>query len=168
MKPEAALDPPIIKGQSKSLHGWNHKDAAQALCPMVDIRTFDKDPQAYMDSILNGKRKTPSFKKLPSCLYNKSLADPKLKCSGFLHGKPLEHTFHAIFTKPLTALELTSCKGSKHLKGIIYGMTEPSPPTIAYATIHLIVLLSSAEQWTVEVTGLNLYELYILIVDSLK
>ncbi|KAG1841175.1 hypothetical protein C8R48DRAFT_781485 [Suillus tomentosus] len=162
-KPGAALDPPIVKGQSKSLRGWNHRDTARALCPMVDIKTFDEDPR-----ILNGERKPPSFKKLPSCLYEESLADPKLKRSGFLRGNPLERTFRAIFTGPLTALEPTSRKGTKHPKGVIHGMTEPSPPAIAYAAIQLIVSLSSAEQWTSEVTGLDLYELYISIIDSLK
>ncbi|KAG2122557.1 hypothetical protein BD769DRAFT_1670734 [Suillus cothurnatus] len=168
MKPRAALDPPIVKGQSKSLRGWNHKDTARALCPMVDIKTFDEDPKAYMDSILNGERKPPSFKKLPSCLYDESLTDPRLKCSGFLRGKPLERTFHAIFTGPLTALEPTSRKGTKHPKGVIHGMTEPSPPAIAYAAVQLIISLSSAEQWTSEVTGLDLYELFMSLIDSLK
>ncbi|KAG1787995.1 uncharacterized protein HD556DRAFT_1312285 [Suillus plorans] len=128
-KPGAALDPPIVKEQSKSLRRWNHKDTAQALCPMVNIKTFDEDPRAYMNSILNGKRKLPSFKKLPSCLYEESLADPKLKHSGFLRGKPLEQ---------------------------------------ACVILILIISLSSAKQWTSEVTGLDLYELYISIIDSLK
>jgi hypothetical protein len=64
-------------------------------------------------------------------------------------------------------------------------MTEPSAPAIAYAAIQvchypiyililiyrlvqLIVSLSSAEQWTSQVTGLDLYELYLSIVESLK
>ncbi|KAG1852226.1 hypothetical protein F4604DRAFT_1686706 [Suillus subluteus] len=167
-KPGAALDPPIIKGQPKSLRGWHHKSTARALCPMVDVKRFDEDHQAFMDGILNGKKRPPSFKKLPSCLYDKSLADPKLKHAGFLHGKPLERTFRAIFMGPLTALDPTSRKGTKHPKGVIHGMTEPSTSAIAYAAIQLIVSLSSAEQWTSEVTGLDLYELYLSIVDSLK
>ncbi|KAG2150798.1 hypothetical protein DEU56DRAFT_752464 [Suillus clintonianus] len=162
-KPGAALDPPIVKGQSKSLRGWHHKSTARALCPMVDIKKFDEDPH-----IINGEKRPPSFKKLPSCLYDKSIADPKLKHVGFLCGKPLERTFRAIFTGPLTALDPTSRKGTKHPKGIIHSMTEPSAPAIAYAAIQLFVSLSSAEQWTSEVTGLDLYELYMSIVDSLK
>ncbi|KAG1767897.1 hypothetical protein EV702DRAFT_1050228 [Suillus placidus] len=158
-KPGATLDPPIVKGQSKSLRGWHHKSTARALCPMVDIKKFDEDPQAFMDGIINGEKRPPSFKKLPSCLYDESLADPKLKRAGFLRGKPLERTFRTIFTGPLTALDPTSRKGTKHPKGIIHGMTEPSAPAIAYAAIQLIVSLSSAEQWTSEVTGLDLYEL---------
>ncbi|KAG2342170.1 hypothetical protein BDR05DRAFT_949141 [Suillus weaverae] len=139
-KPGATLDPPIVKGQSK----------------------------AFMDGIINGEKRPPSFKKLPSCLYDESLSDPKLKCAGFLHSKPLEQTFRTIFTGPLTALDPTSHKGTKHPKGIIHGMTEPSAPAIAYAAIQLIVSLSSAEQWMSEVTGLDLYELYMSIVESLK
>jgi hypothetical protein len=46
--------------------------------------------RAYMDSIVNGERKPPSFKKLPSCLYDESLADPKLKRARFLRSKPLK------------------------------------------------------------------------------
>ncbi|KAG1852172.1 hypothetical protein F4604DRAFT_1933741 [Suillus subluteus] len=167
-KPGATLDPPIVKGQPKSLCGWHHKSTARALCPMVDIKRFDEDPQAFMYGILNGEKRPPSFKKLPSCLYDESLADPKLKRAGFLHGKPLERTFRAIFTGPLTALDPTSRTGTKHPKGVIHGMTEPSTPAIAYAAIQLIVSLLSAEQWTSEVTGLDLYELYLSIVDSLK
>ncbi|KAG1838716.1 hypothetical protein DFJ58DRAFT_845947 [Suillus subalutaceus] len=167
-KPGATLDPPIVKGQPKSLHGWHHKSTARALCPMVDVKKFDEDPQAFMDGILNGEKRPPSFKKLPSCLYDESLADLKLKRAGFLRGKPLEWTFRAIFMGPLTALDPTSHKGTKHPKGVIHGMMEPSAPAIAYATIQLIISLSSAEQWTSEVTGLDLYELYLSIVDSLK
>ncbi|KAG1812858.1 uncharacterized protein BJ212DRAFT_1482918 [Suillus subaureus] len=167
-RPGATLDPPIIKEQPKSLHGWHHKSTAQALCPMVNIKKFDEDPQAFMDGILNGKKRPPSFKKLPSSLYNELLADPKLKHAGFLHGKPLKWTFRTIFTGPLTALDLTSRKGTKHPKGVIHSMTEPSAPAIAYAAIQLIVSLLSAEQWTSEVTGLNLYELHMSTVDSPK
>ncbi|KAJ8581520.1 hypothetical protein M405DRAFT_938251 [Rhizopogon salebrosus TDB-379] len=137
-KPGAALDPPIIKGQSKSLRGWNHKATARGLCPMVDIMAFDEDPRSYMDLILNGEKRPPSFKKLPSCLYDESLADPRLKRSGFLRGKPLERTFHAIFTGPLTALDPTSRKGTMQPKGVIHGMTEPTGRAIAYAAVQVL------------------------------
>ena len=46
--------------------------------------------RAYMDLILNGEKRPPSFKKLPSCLYDESLADPNVKHSGYLRGKALE------------------------------------------------------------------------------
>ena len=50
-RPGATLDPPIIKGQSKSLRGWNHKDTARGLCPMADINIFDEDPQCVIRHI---------------------------------------------------------------------------------------------------------------------
>ncbi|KAG0692239.1 hypothetical protein DFH29DRAFT_882781 [Suillus ampliporus] len=162
-KPRAALDPPIVKGQSKSLCGWNHKATAQALCPMVDIQTFDENPQAYMNSILSGERKLPSFKKLPLCLYNESLADPTLKCSGFLHGKPLERTFRAIFTGPLTALEPNVPQRHQTPKRCHSQHDRTFSPRYC-----LCCYPDCNANWTSEVTGLDLYELYISIVDSLK
>jgi hypothetical protein len=45
--------------------------------------------------------------------------------------------FRAIFTGPLTALDPTSRKGTKHPKGVIHGMAEPSPTAIAYAAIQV-------------------------------
>jgi hypothetical protein len=41
----------IIKGQSKSLHGWNHKATARGLCPMANINIFDEDPQCIIHHI---------------------------------------------------------------------------------------------------------------------
>jgi len=34
--------------------------------------------------------------------------------------------------------------------------------------VQLIISLSSAKQWTSEVTGLDLYELFMSLIDSLK
>jgi hypothetical protein len=49
--------------------------------------------RAYIDLVLNREKRPPSFKKLPSYLYDEALADPKLKRSRFLRGKPLERVF---------------------------------------------------------------------------
>ncbi|KAJ8583508.1 hypothetical protein M405DRAFT_884803 [Rhizopogon salebrosus TDB-379] len=59
---------------------------------------------AYMDLILNGEKRPPSFKKFPSCLYDEPPADPRLKRSRYLCGKLLERVIH-LWAKETRLLE---------------------------------------------------------------
>ncbi|KAI6143596.1 hypothetical protein BKA82DRAFT_9216 [Pisolithus tinctorius] len=151
-----SVKPPIQKGDPKSTHGWNHPLTARNLCPIVHLEEFDRNPHAYDQTIHE-----------PACLYNVKMFDPNNTKKGFLRSQGLVQTFRHIFTSPSSALDPTR-RGTKTPQGVAHGLPDPTPRTIAYAAIQYYFALSSTEQWTSAIGGVDLYELFLKIVKVLE
>ncbi|KIO07972.1 hypothetical protein M404DRAFT_135214, partial [Pisolithus tinctorius Marx 270] len=161
-----SVKPPIRKGDPKSTCGWNHPLTAWNLCPIVHLEEFDRNPQLFMNQVHDGTRKI-THRKFPACLYDMKMFDPNNKKKGFLRSQGLVQTFHHIFTSPSSALDPTR-RGTKTPQGVAHGLPDPTPRTIAYAAIQYYFVLSSAEQWTSAIGGVDLYELFLKIVKVLE
>jgi hypothetical protein len=113
--------------------------------------------RAYMDLILNGEKRPPSFKKLPSCLYDEPPADPRLKRSRYLCGKLLERV-RFLLTLPHSymspgpsnflcyfhwAVHRTRSDVTQRHEAAQRCPSEPSGCAIAYATIQVTILFTT-------------------------
>ncbi|KAG6835577.1 hypothetical protein H0H93_016837 [Arthromyces matolae] len=154
------VEPRIPSKTSKAARGFSHPVTARHLCGIKMLVTFDNNPNAFMDSVSEGKLK-PLTKHWPSFLYDTDEYDPKDPTKGFMRGFLLLRVYRHIFTGPTSAFTGRR-KATKPSKSHIHTMKHVTGRSIAYAAARFA--LSSCEEWCIEDGNFNLWRFFENIV----